>query len=240
MRSVTLAFAAVLALAGPAAAAHLASISDAEFACQTAVASAVKKLSTAVGKCVRVCRKAVRTGTASPADCLPPFGPATQACMDAAMTRAKAAPEKACGLACPSCFGPACDVEGLLAAWVAPFTSELPTMLCDDSASPDGITAGEMRCQDTLVALLPKIAPAYAAALISCNRFMHRELPDSRPCELLLDPGGKPRDLAIRNKISSACRDAFDVECLGSGVNVFRSVGSGVEDVAETQPYCED
>ena len=134
------------------------------------------KFSYSKAKCIIGCRADARGGSADPADCLPPYGGKTLACVTLAESKGVAAETTGCAKDCPDCYtGGDCIADA--AAKVADVEGKVDAIAvvvyCDDASSPDGFTRAEEKCEDTTAKYLTKYSWAKLKCLAKCHRAEH-------------------------------------------------------------------
>lgn len=169
----------LLLLAQPhaALAVHDADVSDDEAKCQVGTSLAVGKFITEKAKCIIKCEQGARKAANSVTDCSTPYANATLTCVQLAETKAEGLEQSKCQKDCPECYtGGDCiadsnmrvaDAEGQVDVLV-------PTVYCDDSASGDGLTAAEAKCQDTVAKTLSKFAAKKLKCYANCRKDEHK------------------------------------------------------------------
>jgi hypothetical protein len=164
--------AVLLLLATEAGASHLPGLSDGEESCQLATAKALGKFQRVKTKCLVKCDKRAAKGKDPEGDCLPPYAGKTADCVAAAEAKATEAIEVGCAADCPECYnGGDCPAH---AAQEVAGTEEVieigaAIVRCDDSGSPDGLTAIERSCRQLAAAQAAKLAASYEKCLASCR-----------------------------------------------------------------------
>jgi len=163
------AFALVLVTAGGARAVDT---SD-ELKCQLRTSLVVGKFIYAKGLCLDNCWKRVFGGGGDPADCVAPLGGKTFGCVTSAEGEAGGALQKGCAKDCPECYsGGDCPVEAdaRIADAAAHVEALAADLFCDDSASTDGLTLSEFKCQRTARKFITKFAAVKLKCFAKCRK----------------------------------------------------------------------
>jgi hypothetical protein len=143
-----------------------------EFICESKGSQAVWKLAAAEAICVVVCQREVRAGSTDASECVRPFSGQTQGCVNGAQGKAGGRIGKACNPDQPECYtGANCEQIGddLIPAIEAQLDPLLAAAYCDDSGSPDGLTAAEGRCEDAVAKYLGAFLARKARCLAKCH-----------------------------------------------------------------------
>jgi len=145
--------------------------------CMTATSKALAKHGDARQKCVAKCWASQRKGRVPTSDCVPPYGGATAACVSDVQkgVEAKALTliAKACETDCPECYSGgdcAAEASSRVAEAASNFDLSAGNLWCDDSASPDGHTAGEAKCQDAAAKIAAQVIGSTAKCLDQCQQ----------------------------------------------------------------------
>jgi len=150
-----------------------AQLSVGEQQCEQAAAKELGKLAVSRAKCVSKCDTLVPKGKAVATDCAPPYGGATLACLTTAVSKANAGIDKRCATACPACYGgdSTCSAfrTSRIAAVNATLDAEYPLVFCNDSGSPDGLTAVEAKCRQSAALAATKFAADLAKCYSKCH-----------------------------------------------------------------------
>src|SRR5258706_4792608 len=157
----------------PASATHTASLTRGEETCQRTLGPATDHFGAAIAACVVRCDAKAARGKAVAADCVPPYGTATRACIARADGAARGAITRGCARDCPECYqGGDCAAYGDGAVTVTSKVVDglVSQVLCDDGASADGLTAAEDRCRRATGTALAKAARAMGACFLRCRR----------------------------------------------------------------------
>jgi hypothetical protein len=164
----------VIALAGPAFALPEA-LSKTEIACQNATNKALPAYGKARTTCIASCQK--KTPNAS--DCAAPFGGKTLECVQKADAKLAALIAKKCPSAgsdddaCPECYeelSGSCSAFGTrVTAKAIALTDDIATIaFCNDTASPDGLTKGEAKCEKAIALGYQAFIAAASKCATSC------------------------------------------------------------------------
>lgn len=141
--------------------------SKGELQCQIGTSQAVGKFIRAKAQCIDNCRKIAFAGGEVP-DCSPPYdsGP-IQGCVQAAESQAGGDMQSSCAQDCPECYaGGDCQVDSdtRVADAEAHVDAVAAEAFCDDTASADGLTLSEFKCQRTV----RKVIAHFAATKLKC------------------------------------------------------------------------
>jgi hypothetical protein len=147
-----------------------------ESKCQTGGANAIAKFVAAKQKCITKCEAGARKGTNPATDCDPPYAGTTQTCITdpvkGAEAKAVAGFTKACSKDCPECYsGGNCTTEAnnRVTATETQVDVLVSIVYCDDSASLDGLTKGEAKCQDSTAKTLAKFVGSKSKCYSKCE-----------------------------------------------------------------------
>ena len=161
------------ALAFAVAAPALAQLTDDEHACQQAASKQSGTLAAKTIKCLVACDKQALKGKVPTTDCLPPLGGATLACADGARTKALDGIAKKCTLDCPECYA-AGDCGAHAAALADDVGAEIafvvPFVRCDNTASPDGLTAAEAKIRQKVALAVGKFVASSEKCVAKCRK----------------------------------------------------------------------
>jgi glucose/arabinose dehydrogenase len=160
-----------------------------QLACQVGASAALRYFVSAKTKCITACLKAARKTGGPFADCLPPFGGETAACIrDSAMgVEAKAHTKiaKRCAKDCPDCYeaGGNCPAGAELVAG-AEFQVDAngPAVFCRE-ASGAAPTKQEAKCEDGVSKGLVKIARSKSRCVSRCVARAARGAIDVADCD---------------------------------------------------------
>lgn len=137
-----------------------------ELQCQIGTSQSIGKFLRDKAKCIDKCEhKAFADG--EPPQCSAPYEGSLAGCVQAAEGTAGGEMQSSCAKDCPECYsGGDCPLDAT--ARVAGAESHVETLaaeaFCDDSASPDGLTLSEHKCQRTV----RKAVSYFAAAKLKC------------------------------------------------------------------------
>jgi hypothetical protein len=159
--------------AAVATASHLPDLTSEEETCERTVAKALAKFQSSKIKCLVKCDKGAAAGEHPDSDCLPPYGGAALACVQAAEAKAaRSAATKKCVADCPECFTGGCPayVGGLVSLAEILVDAGVPDITCDESQSGDGLTPDERKCRQAVASQAAKIGTATAKCLTKCRK----------------------------------------------------------------------
>ena len=180
------AFLVLLLLTSNAAASHTASLTKAEEVCQRTLGPATDHFGAAIAACVVRCDAKAARGKGVATDCVAPYGAATRACIAKANAAARRSIARGCRRDCPECYqGGDCTAYGDGAVTVTGQVVDglVGQILCDDGASPDGLTAAEDRCRRSAGAALAKAARAMGGCFVRCRRDEERGKLPPQACD---------------------------------------------------------
>jgi len=203
------------ALAAPALAlaSHTPSLTRAEESCQRTLGPATDHFGAAIAACVVRCDRDAAAGKVPASACVPPYGDATRACIGRADGAARSAIARGCARDCPECYGGGdCATYGDGAVTVTGQVVDglVQQVLCDDTASADGLTAVEDRCRRATGTALAKAARAMGRCFVRCRRGEERGLLAPQAC------AGQPLPTATRiclDGVKAAARRAIGRRC---------------------------
>jgi hypothetical protein len=138
-----------------------------ELRCQIGTSETVGEFIRSKAQCIENCRKSAFANGESP-DCSPPYDSAPlQGCVTASEGQAGGEMQSACAQDCPECYaGGDCSVDS--ATRVTDAEAHVDALaaeaFCDDTASTDGLTLSEFKCQRTV----RKVVTHFAAAKLKC------------------------------------------------------------------------
>jgi hypothetical protein len=160
-----------------------------EIECEQAMSRGLGQFAVDLAQCITRCEAGARNGDNPASDCLRPYAGATAACIRDARAgaegRAATRIARDCGTSCPSCYsGGDCVFEARTRADSFEISVDLAVRLffyCDDSASADGLTAGEARCEDTVLTSAIEFFAAKSKCYSQCKgRELEGEIPSGR------------------------------------------------------------
>ena len=188
-----------------------------EFLCEYKGSDAAWKLGETEMRCVILCERSVRGGTTDPSECVRPFSGATQGCVNGAQGKETGRVCKACNPDAPECYGAAdCNMigDGFKTTIEGQIDPLLADAYCDDSASPDGLTAAEGKCQDTVVRYLGTFLAKKAHCLAKCHAV---EFKSGQPVGTYCSPGSLTdptgRTQTCPDRLSTKARFYIDRGC---------------------------
>jgi len=154
--------AGIVATAGTAAAVD----NKSEAQCQAGTSLALGKFIRGKSKCIDGCYKNAYANSVAP-DCAPPYEDPLLACVTGQETQATGEMGSGCTTDCPECYaGGDCPADAT--ARVADAETHVDALaaesFCDDSASGDGLTLSEHKCQRTV----NKVLAHFAATKLKC------------------------------------------------------------------------
>jgi hypothetical protein len=147
-----------------------------ESKCQTGGSGVIAKFVAAKQKCITKCEAGARKGQNPATDCDPPYAGTTAACITdpvkGAEAKAVAGFQKACSKDCPECYsGGNCTTEANTRVTNTETQVDVlvAVVYCDDSASGDGLTTLEAKCQDATAKTLAKFVGAKSKCYAKCE-----------------------------------------------------------------------
>jgi len=197
-----------------------AQVSDAELACQAATAKAMGKFTSSRSKCITKCNQGARKGTNPLSDCIPgAFAGTAAACAEAAEEKAAETEVKKCIRDCPECYDGdgmcapgdcACDSVELAEEVAAAIDLYSGFVYCDDSASGDGLTLAEARCQDGATKALASFVGKRLKCFQKCHQKVQKGDAPAGACDL---PVSDPATLDCLATASANAAPAIDKRC---------------------------
>jgi cysteine-rich repeat protein len=172
-----------------------AELTDPEVKCQEKVSAGMAKVVGGHTKCVVKCDKAAQKGKVAPGECVAPYGGKTADCALKVIFRGNAA-TKPC-TDCPEGYGGNCPAfaSDLTALTRARVEGLLEFVLCDDSASGDGLSPSEAKCRDLVAQKIGGFVAAKEKCLVKCRRLERR----------FKLPGGSCRAGDVTDAKTAAC-----------------------------------
>jgi hypothetical protein len=159
--------------------------------------------------------------------------PQTTNCLDRVRAATLSAMLQNCGgFACPECYGGSfCDsfLSGQLSQALFSAEFALDAVFCDDSSSPDGLSAAERRCQKGLASIGGQFSTALGTCLLDCRpKVLAGQIPPAA-CDLanvdtpVFDPATESCVDRARSRFDHGCAvkctdppDCFPYTCDGS------------------------
>ena len=149
-----------------------AQLTQGEEKCEQAAAKALGKLAVSRAKCVAKCDQGAQQGTVPAATCAPPYAGGVRACLDGVVAKAGASIDTKCAATCPSCYGGG-DCSAFRTSRISAVNSVLDAqylvVFCDDSGSPDRLTALEAKCRQAAALAATKFAASLAKCYSKCH-----------------------------------------------------------------------
>jgi hypothetical protein len=199
-----------------------------ETGCQLTTARRVLRYAADSARCYEQCQ--LGRDAASPRSC-DSFEPdaITQRCLDRARRRAARPVRRRCGgAACPECYlGGQCG--SFLDTWLGNAdilaASAQATIYCDDDASADGTTPGEVECRDRTAAAGFHLGRNVRRCVMRCRQRRRSESKAAGSCDLgdvdgpLFDPSTQACIDRARTRFLGACDACTDPpECWAGGL----------------------
>ena len=216
-----------------------------ERVCQQAAA---KQCPTFLGKkikCLVGCDKQALKGKVPAADCLPPFGGKTLACVTTAATKALAGIAEKCADDCPECYaGGDCSTHAsmLLAGIEAHVDLVAPLVGCDDAASPDGLTKNEAKVRQKVALVVGTFVAATEKCLAKCRKAEgegkvapgscdYGAETDTKTIECLIKAGNKALDVVEDPELDAP-------ECLAPELSFTLPIAAGLIEEFDPAIFC--
>jgi len=161
-------------------------LTKAEWRCQLQTAKSASRYAASTTDCLLACEEAART---DPLRLCGPFSfdATTRFCLDRAETTPRIRMLRQCaGERCPECYRRAdCDSFSGSALNTSRFNTSqrLQPVLCDDSASPDGLTAGEARCRERVAESMARLQEHRRRCFSSCNKRRQKGKTTAEACD---------------------------------------------------------
>lgn len=206
-----------------------------EAKCQQTMSKALGKFAMLKAKCLMKCDKDLQKGKAAQGDCEPPFDATskTDECVQRADEKARALITKKCATpetdkgqdACPECYnggGQGCETyrDQQVDNTEAQVDLFVPLVMCDDSASGDGLTSDEAKCRQAMAKEGGKFAMKKGKCHAKCRHFVEKgkvppgsctagSVTDSKTLECIANA-----ELLLTQKVDAKCVDA--PECVAA------------------------
>lgn len=187
-----------------------------ESKCQLGTSLAVSKFITDKAKCLIKCQQGARKSLNPSTDCTPSFGGATATCVQRATTKAEGLEQSKCTKGCPSCYsGGDCTADSMTRVNDAENQVDMLATLvyCDDSSSPDGLTAAEAKCADTVAKTLSTFAKAKLRCYSKCQKAAQKGTVSAAACT---PPATDPATSACISKAEQKSTFLIDNKCESS------------------------
>jgi hypothetical protein len=216
-----------------------------EAACQQ---QAARQLGTAALKrikCLVACDKQSLKGKVPAANCLPPYAGATRTCVDTVIEKARIAIAKKCDLDCPECWsGGDCGthVPGLLSLVESTIDGVVPLVVCDDSASPDGLSKAEAKGRQKAAVIVGVYTLGTEKCLATCRAGEASGKIPAGSCDGL--ETSDPKGLACLIKVADKAFVALESpkldrpECLADELDFALPYLSGIIDDLDPELFC--
>lgn len=203
----------VACIAAAAQASHTPALTRPEEACQRTLGPATDHFGAAIAACVVRCDRKVAAEKLPASACVSPYGDDTRACIARADAAGRRAIARGCARDCPECYqGGNCTAYGDGAITVTGQVVDglVRQVLCDDTASADGLTASEDRCRRAAGAVLAKAARAMGGCFVGCRRDEERGRLPAQAC------AGQPLPASARacvDRVKTAASRAIGRRC---------------------------
>ena len=198
---------------GPARALHDPDITQDEFKCQYKTEGLAWKYYAKRVLCVASCQRDQRDG-GDLSKCAIPNGSGVNGCINGSHGNAQGHICNACNPDPPECY-PQGSCSQLADAELALVEPEADTQLgeiyCNDSASGDGLTAAEGKCEDVVAKVLAKFGAKKARCIAKCHAIVHKTGDTSIQCT---PPGvNEPKTLYCLSKLINYSTPKIDDGC---------------------------
>jgi hypothetical protein len=214
-----------------------------ECKCEANTAKAQAAFVNAKAKCLTKCQEFAISGKEPASDCTAPYAGITRACVDKAESKAVLAENKCKD--CPECYaGGDCstDAQTRTAGTEAQVDLLGPVVLCDDSASPDGLSKKEQICEKQTAFSLAKFAAAKSKCYQKCRL---AECLGKVPAGSCTPPASDPKTQECITKAETVCTTTADAKCTdapecygGAAPSSFCSAVEAAVDSAYPTTYC--
>jgi hypothetical protein len=162
--------ATILAVGAPGAVAQQTTADEVK--CQLGTALGLGEFVREKFQCIENCQK-TSFGSETPQSCAPPYSGALLGCVTSAEGAAGGLLQSSCAKDCPECYsGGNCqqDADTRVADAEAHVDALAPQIFCDDSASADGLTLSEFKCQRTVRKFIAKFFAAKVRCFAKCRK----------------------------------------------------------------------
>ncbi len=216
-----------------------------EAACQQ---QAARQLGTAALKrikCLVACDKQALKGKVPGTNCLPPYADATKRCVDTVIAKAQIAIDKKCDVDCPECWSGgdcAAHVPSLLSLVEATIDGVVPLVVCDDTASPDGLTKAEAKGRQKAAVTVGVYTLGTEKCLATCRAGEAAGKIPAGSCDGLETTD--PKALACLIKVADKAFAALESpkldrpECVASELDFALPYLSGIIDELDPELFC--
>jgi hypothetical protein len=184
-----------------------------ELGCQLGTSLTIGKFIREKGLCIANCQKLVFGGSGNPADCVPPYGGSTSGCVTSSEAQAGGSIQSSCAQDCPECYsGGDCQVEAdaAIADAEADVEALAAEVFCDDSASGDGLTLSEFKCQHTVRKFITHFAAAKLKCFAKCRKGEFSGKVSAGACA---QPTSDPKTQDCINKVETKTAFVLDKKC---------------------------
>ena len=167
--------------------------------------------------CLVSCQRGVRSGDNEPADCVAPYAHRTFGCIQGKQGRANGSICSGCSRDTPECYPPDPCPEStntFLSTIDDVLHVMMPSFYCDDSGSPDGLTALEGKCQDAIAKYSAKAAYQVARCYGRCRQNATKGVVLPEACE---PPATDPYTQACLAKYDLPTASRIDRYCTDTG-----------------------
>ena len=165
------------------------------------------------------CQRGVRSGDTDPADCVTPYANSTFGCIQGKQGRANGSICSACSRDTPECYpaDPCPETTNVFLSTIDDVLDVMmPSFYCDDSGSPDGLTAYEGKCQDVVARYSGKAAYQVARCYGKCRQNAIKGLVLPEACAA---PATDPYTQACLSKIDTTIAYRIDRYCTATGTS---------------------
>jgi hypothetical protein len=186
-----------------------------ELYCQLNSALAIGKFIRSKAQCIENCQKQAFVNQVT-ANCGPPYSGSLQGCINSTEGHTQGDIHSSCNQDCPDCYASTdCDSSGntRVADAEAHVEALSADVFCDDSASVDGLTLSEFKCQRTV----RKFVTAFAAAKLKCYAKCRKsEIGGKAAPGSCGPPATDPKTMACIDKIELKAASSIDTKCESS------------------------
>jgi len=189
-----------------------------ELYCQLHASLNIGKFISKKMKCIDGCWKRAFVDPPSASDCAPPYAGKTAGCVQSIEGKTGGAIQSDCNKDCPECYtGGDCmtDADTKIADAEAHVEAVTADVFCDDSASGDGLTLSEFKCQRTVNKSLAKFAAKKLKCYAKCRKGEFRGKIPAGDCD---PPAADLKTQGCISKLEQKVAFLVDKKC-ESGVN---------------------
>ncbi len=155
----------------------LAQLTEDEFTCQLHSSQILGKFVAKKAQCIRSCQQNAYAQGDPPVDCVPPYAGNTFGCVNSTEAKTGGDGKRKCALDCPECYSAGdcnADIDAKVANREGQVEALAADVYCDDSASGDGLTLSEHKCQNTVIKFISFFHAKKVKCLARCHKAEHK------------------------------------------------------------------